>query len=208
VKFVKKAIFAIVHATILVTPAIAFGHSEEATRARAVVIVFFLLLLAAIESPVIDRPQRDGRGLALLSSFGLLVTAWLAIGERGSQNVASWLGIVPVLSGIALRASALRALGSGFSSAIDPGPVLVVRGVYGHVRHPSDLGLLLLSTGIAVLGESLVAGVAVLVVGLSVGLRIRREEAALSERFQGAHAFYRRRVRALLPRMASARMGC
>jgi protein-S-isoprenylcysteine O-methyltransferase Ste14 len=193
---------------LLVAPAIAFGHIAEATRPKAIAIVVLLLVLSSIEAKVVDRPGRDGARLALFSSLGLLATAWLAIAEHGTNARAPWLGIVLGLLGIALRASAIRALGAGFSSAIDPGPVLVVRGIYGHVRHPSDLGLLLLSTGIAVLGESLVAGVAALVVGTSIVLRIRREENALSERFQGAHAVYRGRVRALLPRMASARMGC
>ena len=198
---------ALLHAGILVAPAIALQRAADATRPRAIAIVVVLLTLASFESRS-PLERRSCAGLALTSALGLLASAWLSIAAHGTNDLWPWLGAVLAIAGVVLRVLAVRALGPGFSSAIEPGPVLVVSGVYGHVRHPSDLGLLLLSAGIAVLGESVPAGIAAAAVGLTIAVRIGREDAVLSQRFRGAHAIYRRRVRALVPAMAPARPRC
>jgi len=61
-----------------------------------------------------------------------------------------WLGVVLFAAGGALRLWPVFVLGDRFSGlvAIQPGHTLVTRGVYGVIRHPSYLGLLINSLGV------------------------------------------------------------
>jgi protein-S-isoprenylcysteine O-methyltransferase Ste14 len=60
-----------------------------------------------------------------------------------------WVGIGLFTAGGALRLWPVFVLGQRFSGlvAIQPGHTLVTRGVYGVIRHPSYLGLLVNSMG-------------------------------------------------------------
>ena len=170
-------------------------------RPHAIVVVLLLLILGAIEAKAHDRPSREGRSLALGSSLALLLIAWAAIGNASASPLT--LGAAPVAAcGVAVRAAALHTLGPRFTSAIEPDPHLVVHGIYGLVRHPSELGLLLLGGGIAVLGQGLIGAFAFLVLLLTSATRVAREEKALAARFGVVHRTYARRTGLLLPRIS------
>ena len=92
-----------------------------------------------------------------------------------------WLGVVLFAAGGALRIWPVFVLGRRFSGlvAIQPGHTLVTSGVYGVIRHPSYLGLL-----VSALGWSLAfrSGVGVLLTALMIPpifARIRAEERLL-----------------------------
>ena len=92
-------------------------------------------------------------------------------------------------------------LGSRFSGlvAIQPGHTLVTTGVYGTIRNPSYLGLLVNSLGWAFAFRS---GVGVLLTALVIPLlmaRIRSEEALLHSQFGGEYEAYRARTWRLIP---------
>src|SRR5579862_8520474 len=65
------------------------------------------------------------------------------------NETARWIGVVLFLAGGALRIWPVFVLGDRFSGlvAIQPGHTLVTRGIYGIIRHPSYLGLLVNSLG-------------------------------------------------------------
>jgi len=77
---------------------------------------------------------------------------------------------------------------------------LIARGVYGHVRHPAELGTLCLVLGAALLLGSAVALAAVVPLAGLAAWRIRREERALGAWHPAEWSAYRRAVPALIPR--------
>jgi protein-S-isoprenylcysteine O-methyltransferase Ste14 len=94
-------------------------------------------------------------------------------------------------------------LGHRFSGlvAIQPGHKLVTSGVYGIIRHPSYLGLLVESLGWALAFRS---GIGVLLTALTLLLflaRIRAEESLLRSEFGHDYDAYRGRTWRLIPRV-------
>jgi protein-S-isoprenylcysteine O-methyltransferase Ste14 len=109
-----------------------------------------------------------------------------------------WLGVVLFATGGALRIWPVFVLGHRFSGlvAIQPGHTLVTTGLYGIVRHPSYLGLLVNSLGWALAFRS---GVGVLLTALLIPplvARIRAEESLLRSHFGGEYEVYRSARRA------------
>ena len=195
----------IVHAAVLMAPLAALGRLTALARPNAIACVVAMLALGEIEaasrtSPDPSRTGAPGTRLALASALGLLGTAWAAIGfpsgtPPGWAAPSAWIGALLVIVGTALRVSAIRALGASFTSEIVAPHAVVRRGIYARMRHPSDVGLLLVAAGLASLGGSALAAViATLVVVPSVALRIAREDRALALRHPTEHATYRHEV--------------
>ena len=112
-----------------------------------------------------------------------------------------WLGVVLFAAGGALRLWPVFILGHRFSGlvAIQPGHRLVTSGVYGVIRHPSYLGLLVNALGWALAFRS-AAGVlltAFLIPPLVA--RMRAEERLLRTQFGGEYDDYCRRTARLIP---------
>lgn len=112
-----------------------------------------------------------------------------------------WLGVVLFAAGGALRIWPVFVLGRRFSGlvAIQPGHTLVISGVYGVIRHPSYLGLLVSSLG---WGLAFRSGVGVLLTALMVPpllARIRAEERLLRTEFGAEYDAYRARTSRLIP---------
>src|SRR4030095_11983146 len=112
-----------------------------------------------------------------------------------------WLGVVLFAVGGALRIWPVFVLGRRFSGlvAIQPGHTLVTSGVYGIIRHPSYLGLLVNSLGWALAFRS---GVGVLLTALLIPpllARIRAEEALLRTQCGSEYDASRRRTARLIP---------
>jgi len=119
-----------------------------------------------------------------LGAFLALVAMW-AVGEAAlvplDRPAAGTLaaGAALAIAGIALRWWAIATLGSGFLSRLDA-PRVVTCGPYRWLRHPSELGLALITFGTALVLASPVAlglGAALLPIAL---IRCRRENAALA----------------------------
>jgi len=112
-----------------------------------------------------------------------------------------WLGVLLFAAGGALRIWPVFVLGHRFSGlvAIQPGHELVTSGVYGVIRHPSYLGLLINLLGWALAFRS---GVGVLLTGLTILpllARIGAEEALLRAQFGSEYEAYCSRTSRLIP---------
>ena len=92
-------------------------------------------------------------------------------------------------------------LGHRFSGlvAIQPGHRLVTDGIYGVIRHPSYLGLLVTSLGWALAFRSGVGLLLTLASTLVVLGRIQAEEKLLGSHFGAEYEAYRRRTSRLIP---------
>jgi protein-S-isoprenylcysteine O-methyltransferase Ste14 len=112
-----------------------------------------------------------------------------------------WLGVALFAAGGALRIWPVFVLGRRFSGlvAIQPGHTLVTTGVYGMIRHPSYLGLLVNSLG---WGLAFRSGVGVLLTAIIIPpllARIRAEEILLRTQFGAEYDAYRARTSRLIP---------
>ena len=165
-------------------------------------------------SPLNARAKRWATvmgGLLLLLFWACLVGVpggrawWACLVERAvTAPAGSWLqalGGALLLSGVALRAAAFRTLGRRFRTEIEVvDAVLVRKGVYRFLRHPSETGLLAASIGAALLLQSTIGFVVWCVALLPVTLeRLSLEESALERRFGKAYERYAEEVGGLLP---------
>ena len=134
----------------------------------ALVIVGFVLTGVALFSGGNLSPGvREDRGnrwvLAAFGVIGILLAYLPAYTDRKDfwtvdGDAIRWLGVVLSAAGGALRIWPVFVLGHRFSGlvAIQPGHTLVTRGVYGVIRHPSYLGLIVNSLGWALAFRSMV----------------------------------------------------
>lgn len=116
-------------------------------------------------------------------------------------DAVRWLGVALTAAGGALRLAPVFILGNRFSGlvAIQPGHILVTNGLYGVIRHPSYLGLLVSSLG---WGLAFRSGVGVLLAILLIPpviARIHAEEALLRGQFGVQYDAYRARTARLIP---------
>jgi protein-S-isoprenylcysteine O-methyltransferase Ste14 len=177
----------------------------------ALTIVFCVLVgVALFSGGNLSSGEREDRGnrwvLAAFGLIGLLMAYLPAYTDRKEfwtldGDAIRWIGVALFAAGGALRIWPVFVLGRRFSGlvAIQPGHTLVTSGVYGVIRHPSYLGLLVNSLGWALAFRS---GVGVLLTALMIPplvARIRAEEALLRTQFGGEYDAYRRRTSRLIP---------
>ena len=154
-----------------------------------------------------EREDRSNRWV--LAAFGLigLLSAYLpAYTDRKDVwtfdgDSVRWLGVALFAVGGVLRIWPVFVLGRRFSGlvAIQPGHTLVTDGVYGVIRHPSYLGLLVNALGWALAFRS---GVGLLLTAAAIPpllARIRAEERLLRAQFGDAYDAYCSRTSRLLP---------
>lgn len=154
-----------------------------------------------------EREDRSNRWILLpLLSIGLLSGFLPAYTERKGWwildgDIVRWLGFSLYVSGGALRIAPVFVLGRRFSGlvAIQPGHELVTDGIYGRVRHPSYLGLLIMGLGWALTFRSRAGVVLAGLVIPPLLARVRSEEALLRSQFGEAYDSYRRRTSRLIP---------
>jgi len=154
-----------------------------------------------------EREDRSNRWvISALGLIGVVMGYLPAYTDRHDfwtidGDFARWVGVILFVVGGALRLWPVYVLGNRFSGlvAIQPGHTLVTSGIYGAIRHPSYLGLLVNSLGWAFVFR---AGIGVLLTALMIPpllSRIHAEEALLRSRFDGEYDAYRGRTWRLIP---------
>ena len=132
-----------------------FSHSA---LIALTIVLFALSGVAIFSGGNLSRGVREDRANRwVIVAFGLIgvLAAYLPAytDRKGFWTVYGdairWLGVVLFAAGGALRIWPVFVLGHRFSGlvAIQPGHKLVTSGVYGVIRHPSYLGLLVNSLG-------------------------------------------------------------
>lgn len=110
-------------------------------------------------------------------------------------------GLLLCSIGAGVRLLAMNSLGQYFSAyvTLQPNHCLVQEGIYGHIRHPLYLSLLLMPAGMALVFSSILVLPILLLSFVFVLDRIQREEQLLSEHFGPQFDDYSRRTWRLLP---------
>jgi protein-S-isoprenylcysteine O-methyltransferase Ste14 len=188
-------------------PAGFFSHPALIALAA---VMFVVAIAAFFAGGILSTGVREDRGNRwVLAAFGVigLLAGWLpAYTDRHEfwtidGDDVRWLGVVIFAAGDALRLWPVHVLGDRFSGlvAIQPGHTLVTTGVYGTIRNPSYLGLLLNALGWALAFRS---GVGVALTALLIPplvARIGAEERLLRTEFGGEYENYCARTWRLVP---------
>jgi protein-S-isoprenylcysteine O-methyltransferase Ste14 len=184
-----------------------FSHPPLIALAIA---LFALSGVALFADGNVSPGVREDRGnrwvLVAFAVFGLLDGYLPAYADRKGfwtidGDTIRWIGVVRFAAGGALRLWPVFVLGRRFSGlvAIQPGHMLVTSGVYGVIRHPSYLGLLVNSLG---WGLAFRSGLGVLLTALLILpllARIRAEEWLLRTQFGDEYGAYCARTSRLVP---------
>jgi protein-S-isoprenylcysteine O-methyltransferase Ste14 len=199
---------------LLLAPVVLAGSSVAVLQGPGVafllVVTLFCLVDALAEAnlaaPAGCVQEKTTDRLALASGVALLLIFWLCLfalasapGERGPRESVA---LTIMLLGAGLRGAAVYCLGSRFRTevVVPRSAQLMDRGIFALVRHPSEVGLLLMAAGSAIFSGSEAALLVALVVLLPLSLwRLRREEAALHLAWGARFVRYRRRVPGLVP---------
>ncbi|WP_330114243.1 isoprenylcysteine carboxylmethyltransferase family protein [Pseudomonas sp. JS3066] len=187
--------------------AVFFGHPP---LVALTLVLFMLAGLAPFSEGNLSSGVREDRRnrwvlpvfgiIGLLSAFLPAYTDRLDVWTFGGDGVR-WLGVLLFAAGGALRIWPVFVLGNRFSGlvAIQPGHRLVTDGIYGLIRHPSYLGLMIASLGWALAFRS---GVGLMLVALTLPpllARIHAEEALLRTEFGEEYEAYCARTSRLIP---------
>jgi protein-S-isoprenylcysteine O-methyltransferase Ste14 len=177
----------------------------------ALAIVFMALAGAALFaggnlSPGVREDRANRWVIVAIGLFGLFA-AWLpAHCDRKDfwtvdGDAIRWLGVLLFAAGGALRLWPVFVLGHRFSGlvAIQPGHTLVTTGIYGLIRHPSYLGLLVNALGWALAFRSAIGLLLTALLIPPLLARIRSEENLLRTQFGAAYDAYRARTSRLIP---------
>lgn len=157
-------------------------------------------------SPGVREDRSNRWVIVAFALIGLLAAYVPAYTDRKGfwtfdADAVCWLGVVLFAAGGTLRLWPVFVLGRRFSGlvAIQPGHTLVTHGIYGVIRHPSYLGLLVNLLGWALAFRS---GVGMLLTASVIPpllARIRAEEALLRTQFGAEYDAYRTRTWQLIP---------
>jgi len=139
-------------------------------------------------------------GLVAGVSIGSFYSDFLLFQRRGAVlGIGGW---ALLYSGLALRLVSIGTLREHYSHsiAILQGHRLIKEGVYGYIRHPGYLSLLLVFLGIPLAFGSWVG--LIVYGGMAIPLilhRIRLEEKLLEEHFREEYADYKKKTPCLFP---------
>lgn len=183
---------------------------SEPALVALTIITFALAAAALFSGGNLSSGEREDRSnrwvIAAFALIGLL-DAYLPAYTDAEDfwtldgDAVRWLGVVLFAFGGGLRLWPVFVLGRRFSGlvAIQPGHRLETSGVYGVIRHPSYLGLLVGSLGWALAFR---AGVGLLLTALTLPpllARIGAEERLLRTQFGEEYDAYRARTWRLIP---------
>jgi len=201
--------FAYLGVSILARGGIAVFFSQPALLVVAIAFVI-MVGAAAFSSGNLSSGEREDRGnrwvIPVIGVIGLLQAYLPPYDDRiefwtFGGDAIRWIGVVLFIVGGALRLWPVFILGRRFSGlvAIQQGHRLVTDGLYGVIRHPSYLGLLVNSLGWSLAFRS---GLGLLLTALTILpliARIRAEEALLQTQFGAEYDAYRARTSRLIP---------
>jgi protein-S-isoprenylcysteine O-methyltransferase Ste14 len=185
----------------------AFSHAALIALA---IVLFALSGVALFSGGNLSPGEREDRGnrwvLAAFGLIGLLLAYLPAYTDRSDfwtldGDAVRWLGVVLFAVGGALRIWPVFVLGRRFSGlvAIQPGHTLVTSGIYGVIRHPSYLGLLVGSLGWALAFRSTLGVLLTALLIPPLVARIGAEERLLRTQFGDEYDAYRSRTSRLIP---------
>lgn len=179
-------------------------------RIAGTLVMLALTIAGLFTQASLSSGEREDRGNRwVLAAFGILsiLAGYLApYTDRKNfwvldGDTMRWTSVVLVAVGGIIRLWPVFVLGKRFSGlvAIQPDHTLVTTGIYGVVRNPSYVGMMLISFAWSLVFRS---GVGLILVALMIPpliARIRSEERLLTSQFGEEYEAYRRKTWRLIP---------
>jgi protein-S-isoprenylcysteine O-methyltransferase Ste14 len=184
-----------------------FSQPPLAALAAATVVLGLVSLFSEAQiSPGVSEDRSNRWVIPALGALGVACAFLPAYTDRhnvltfGGESLR-WAGVALFVAGGILRLAPIFVLGRRFSGlvAVQTGHSLVTGGLYGVIRHPSYLGLIVNSLGWALAFRSLVGVVIVALMLFVILRRIDAEERFLGENFGAEYEAYRARTWRLAP---------
>ena len=119
-----------------------------------------------------------------------------------NQELLTSLGIILIVTGVAVRRLAIKTLGKFFTMnvVIQDDHRLCRSGLYQHIRHPAYTGMIIAFLGVGIgVGNWLALFIPVMPVTITLLHRIKLEERALMETFGNDYLDYKKEVKCLFP---------
>jgi protein-S-isoprenylcysteine O-methyltransferase Ste14 len=163
-------------------------------------------MLPRLRGPQSPRTVQDRGSAALI--FGTVwvsVIVTFALSSADITPLPDWVfyvGILMMLVGIFVRQWAIAVLGRFFSLTVrvQTDHLVVDKGPYRMVRHPSYTGAILSLLGLTLALETWAATLLLgLVFGVAFGYRIHVEEKTLAKELGSEYTEYKRRTKRLIP---------
>lgn len=158
---------------------------------------------ADLAEPGSTSRARAFGNILVLAQFTLLALCVVPFGPAVAlPGILRFLGLVLVGFGLVVGALGIAALGR--NTRVHPIPAkgceLRTTGIYGHVRHPMYLAVMLSAVGLTLAGGRLLALLATVALPAVLTVKARFEEDLLCEKFGWEYAAYCAKVPAILPR--------
>jgi len=178
------------------------------------IILILWILSEIVGTAIIPRIRRGGAVIEKsnrVSNLLVLMTIIFSIGLANyfaTKNIAmlpSWSfypGIILMISGIILRQWSMALLGKFFSGTIgtQKGQVVVKKGPYKYIRHPSYTGALLIFIGLGLAFQSWGAVfILILLFSVAYGYRMHVEEKTLISELGEEYIEYKKSTKKLIP---------
>jgi protein-S-isoprenylcysteine O-methyltransferase Ste14 len=173
-------------------------------------VTLVLMLIAIPSGGSMNKGEQEDKGnrwvLGAFTVIAMLLTYFSAYTDRIGfwtidGDTMRWVGVWVCLAGGVLRLLPVYVLKNRFSGlvAIQHGHTLETRGIYGVIRNPSYLGLLLTSLGWALAFRSGVGVVLAASFLVPLVARMHSEEKLLREHFGAEYDAYFKRTWRLVP---------
>lgn len=184
-----------------------FSHPALVALAIATFALTFISLFAGGNISSGEQEDRGNRWvLAAFSVIAILIAYLPAYTDRKGfwtldGDSIRWIGVSLLTAGGALRIWPVFVLGRRFSGlvAIQPGHTLVTNGIYGAIRNPSYLGLLISTLGWAFAFRSIIGVILSILMIPPLVARMNAEERLLRAHFGSEYEAYYSRTSRLIP---------
>ena len=153
---------------------------------------------------VITRKDR-GSSLIIFATIFLAIIITNYFANYSIATLPGWvflIGVMLMILGIFLRQLSMIILGRFFSGAVgtQEGQVVVEKGPYKYVRHPSYTGALFILIGLGLAAQSGGAVVAMIILfSIAYGYRMYIEEKVLVNELGNDYIAYKKRTKRLIP---------
>lgn len=185
------------------------GFFADPARTAAAVVTVLLAIVSLLTEGNMSAGEHEVRDRWVLASFfGIAALAAYVPAYCDRHDIwtfdggaVRWLGVALYAVGGVVRLWPVFVLGRRFSGlvAIQSGHKLVTDGIYGVIRHPSYLGMMINLLGWVLVFRSAIGIVLWLLMFPPLLTRIRAEEALLAQQFGATYAAYRAHTARLVP---------
>jgi len=184
-----------------------FSHPAFIALVIATVVLTAVSLFSQGNISPGEKEDRSNRWVLWAFTAITLAMGWLpAYTDRVNfwsldGDAMRWAGVALFMGGSVVRIVPVFVLGKRFSGlvAIQPGHTLVTTGIYGSIRNPSYLGLLLSSLGWVLTFRSGPGVILAALLWIPLVARMNAEERLLREQFGAEYEAYCARTSRLIP---------